>query len=421
MNPDIIVIGAGAAGLLAARELGKAGKKVLVLEARNRIGGRILPLDENEFGYAAQGGAEWVHGVAPVTKALIKEAGLTLVPEDGEIWTVRGGELTQVTSFITTNEKLKEKLTELKEDISMHDFLERNFPGQEHAKLKNSIYQMIQGYDAADPRLISACTLRDEWLGRPEMTVVALDHRIEEGYGALINFLEIECEKYGVEIKLKTPVKKVSLSSVETDVGEIYESEKVLITVPLPLIQDFDFSPELESKKEHASQIGFGYAIKVLVKFKTRWWEHVTAYDLTKMAFITSNEKFLTAWTQYPLITTDLTGYMAGPTAFEYRDVDNEVLVDEFLTSLANAFGVSKDFIKTEVAYSKVINWPGDPYAKGAYSYTRFDTKDAYEKMIEPVQDKIYFAGEALYTGGITATVEAALGSAVDVAKKILK
>src|SRR5438552_4061755 len=83
MQVDVIVVGAGASGLSAARELSARGKKVIVLEARERIGGRIYPLSESEFGYPAQGGAEFLHGETPLTRALIKEAGLTLIEPKG--------------------------------------------------------------------------------------------------------------------------------------------------------------------------------------------------------------------------------------------------------------------------------------------------------------------------------------------------
>src|SRR5947207_995429 len=90
---QVLIIGAGAAGLMAGWELAKGGKKVLILEARDRIGGRILPIGESEFGFAAQGGAEFVHGDAPITRALIMEAGLTYIAEEGEVWSARNGNL----------------------------------------------------------------------------------------------------------------------------------------------------------------------------------------------------------------------------------------------------------------------------------------------------------------------------------------
>ena len=82
MHPDhIVVIGAGAAGLMAARELSLAGRKVTILEARDRCGGRIHSLPAAEFGYPAEGGAEFVHGEAPVTRSLVREAELSLLPK----------------------------------------------------------------------------------------------------------------------------------------------------------------------------------------------------------------------------------------------------------------------------------------------------------------------------------------------------
>src|SRR6516225_10368374 len=88
---NFLIVGAGAAGLMSARELACAGKGVTVVEARDRCGGRIWPLPVREFGYAAEGGAEFVHGAAPVTRGLMREARLSLLPIEGTRWTARSG------------------------------------------------------------------------------------------------------------------------------------------------------------------------------------------------------------------------------------------------------------------------------------------------------------------------------------------
>jgi len=424
MIPDIIIIGAGAAGLMAARELSRNGKKVIILEARNRIGGRIFSLDEKDFGYPAEGGAEWVHGSAPITKALIKEAGLTLIPEDGEIWSSRSGELAPHKSFIENNDQLRDKLESISTDISIFDFLQQNFDKEKDEDFINSILKMVEGYDAADPKKISTFVLRDEWLSKTSMTEIVDDNRIKEGYGALINFLKKECIKNGVEINLNTVVKGIDVGeqiiNINTNLGYLH-TPKVIVTVPLPVLKEIEFNSELKEKIQIAENIGFGNAIKVLIKFKTRWWENINGKDLSKMAFILSNEKFLTWWTQYPVVNTVLTAWMAGPEAAKYKSSSSEDLLDIAITSLSNTLQVDKSDVKKEIQTYECINWPADPFVKGSYSYTMVATKDAYQILAEPIDNALFFAGEALYYGDVTATVEGALASGLETAQKILK
>lgn len=421
---DILVIGAGAAGLITARELSKKGKRVLILEARNRIGGRIMPLNESDFGYAAQGGAEWIHGDAPITKALVKEAELTLIPEGGEIWSVRSGELSIHKSFIQTNSSLKEKLEALTQDVPISDFLEQNFKEEKDIHFKNSILKMVEGYDAADPKLMSTFALRDEWLSKTAMTEIVEDNRIKEGYGALMDFLANECKKSGVEICLNTIVKGIHSDTshvvVLTTNGETLKANKVIVTVPLPVLQDIDFDTGIKRKIESAQQIGFGNVIKVLIKFKTRWWKSSLGKNLDKMAFMLCNEKFQTWWTQYPDINTVLTAWMAGPEVVKYKNRTSEELLDIALTSLSNVFRVDKETLKQEVVFFEAVNWSTEPFTKGAYSYSTYMTKDSYDRLREPVNNSLFFAGEALNSTGITATVEGAFGSGLETVQKIL-
>src|ERR1700739_3049787 len=122
-----LIVGAGAAGLMTGRELARAGKKVTILEARDRCGGRIYPLSAQKFGYVAEGGAEFVHGAAPVTQALTREAGLSLVPIEGARWNARKGAFSPDESQLPHETLLRRALIQLKTDLSIAEFLRTHF------------------------------------------------------------------------------------------------------------------------------------------------------------------------------------------------------------------------------------------------------------------------------------------------------
>src|ERR1700745_66934 len=119
-----LIVGAGAAGLMTARELARSGKKVTILEARDRCGGRIYPLSAQEFGYPAEGGAEFVHGAAPVTRALMREARLSLSPRGGTRWSTRTGVLLPDESSLPHEGRLYRALAEVKVDLPIAEFLD---------------------------------------------------------------------------------------------------------------------------------------------------------------------------------------------------------------------------------------------------------------------------------------------------------
>jgi len=160
------VVGAGAAGLMTARELARAGKRVTILEARDRCGGRIYPLPAAEFGYPAEGGAEFVHGVAPVTRSLMREAGLSLSPRGGTRWSVRTGALSPADPSLPDTTRFYQALREVKADLPIAEFLETHFADRRYDELRRSITRTVEGYDAADPRRASTLALRDEWMAQ---------------------------------------------------------------------------------------------------------------------------------------------------------------------------------------------------------------------------------------------------------------
>src|SRR3954469_3610159 len=124
---NFLIIGAGAAGLIAARELTRAGRRVTVVEARDRCGARIYPLPVQEFGSPAEGGAEFVHGAAPVTRALMREAGLSLLPRAGTRWSMRTGVFLRDEAPLPHADQFYQALGAVKTDLPFAEFLATHF------------------------------------------------------------------------------------------------------------------------------------------------------------------------------------------------------------------------------------------------------------------------------------------------------
>src|SRR4051794_16389386 len=232
----IVVIGAGAAGLMAARELARAGRRVTLLEARDRCGGRIYPLPDAEFGYAAEGGAEFVHGEAPVTHGLLREAGLKLLPIQGTPRTIEDGKILRRDIQAPHQAELQKALQDLREDLTVAEFLRRHFAAPEYGRLRRSIERMAEGYDAADPERASTLALRDEWMVGGHHT----QGRIVGGYGALVEFLTAECRHHAVAMRLGAAVFAIEEINgrplVRCGNGDAHDADAVILTMPVPLL-----------------------------------------------------------------------------------------------------------------------------------------------------------------------------------------
>jgi monoamine oxidase len=322
----IVVIGAGAAGLMAARELGRAGKRVTLLEARDRCGGRVAPLSAAEFGYPAEGGAEFVHGEAPVTRALLREAGISLLPIQGTQWSVEGGRLSRESAAEPREAELHQALRDLKDDLAVAEFLRRRFGGPDYARLRHSIQRMVEGYDAADPERASTLALRDEWMGGGRGT----QNRIAGGYGALIDFLVAQCRSHGAGIHLGAVVKAIDVVGFGTTVrcanGDAHECDCVVVTVPLCVLTDVVLPPAERERAAAAAHIGFGNVIKLLMRFERRWWLDGRS-DLADLTFLLSDARIPVWWTQHPADLAVLTGWFGGPKTAAMTELSEQELI----------------------------------------------------------------------------------------------
>jgi len=185
-------------------------------------------------------------------------------------------------------------------------------------------------------------------------------------------------------------------------------------------LEKIDFNPAIPEKIEAARKIGNGAVIKILLNFKTRWWTGVREQAFEKLFFMFSNEQIPTWWTQYPEMYTTLTGWLAGLRAAAMKDKSDEEIIDIALKSLSNIFKISIDELKKELVIAKVFNWQRDPHALGAYTYPTPETDEAVKKLLKPVGNKIFFAGEAVAESDIGGTVEAALASGQKAAELLL-
>ena len=420
-NPDhIVVIGAGAAGLMAARELGRAGKRVTILEARDRCGGRIHPLSTAEFGYPAEGGAEFVHGEAPVTRALLREAGMSLLPIEGTQRAVGDGKLSGEDPLDIYQVQLQTALSELKADLTVAEFLRRHFAGPKYARLRQSIERMVEGYDAADPERASTLALREEWLGAGRSTQT----RIAGGYGGLIAFLLAECRHHGAQFRFGSVVKAVDVTATGAVVrcadGGAHPCDAVVLTVPLPLLTEIALPATERERIAAAADIGFGNVIKILMRFSTRWWlaEQSSPGDLT---FLLSSARIPVWWTQHPADLPVLTGWFGGPKTTAMAGLGEQQLVDVGLASLADIFALDPKRLSRSLVAARAINWADDRFARGAYSYATTETRAAQSVLSERGGGALFYSGEALYRGRDMGTVEAALSSGLTTAQTILR
>jgi GNAT superfamily N-acetyltransferase len=395
------------------------GRTSLIVESC-RLGGRIYPLSAQEFGYPAEGGAEFVHGAAPVTRALMREARLSLSPIKGTRWSARRATFSPNGTPPPHAARFHQALMELEIDLPIAEFLETHFADRQYSELRRAIKRMVEGYDAADPERASTFALRDEWMGHG----LGRQGRVAGGYAALIRFLVSECRRQGASIHLGSAVTAIDESRGRIAAcchdGATVEADAAILTVPLPILLEIALPQAVREKAAVSTDIGFGNVVKILLRFTTKWWTNHGGRDLADLTFLFSSATVPTWWTQHPAKYPVLTGWFAGPKADTVARLTMNELIDMGLASLAEIFDLSLDRMTKDLVTSQAINWGNDPFARGAYSYATPKTRQAQLALRKLDGGAVFFAGEALYTGRDIGTVEAALASGREAAQTIL-
>jgi len=419
----ILLIGAGASGLMAARELAKAGKRITLLEAKEKTGGRILDIQDPSMPVPIMLGAEFIHGNVSLTLSLLKEAGISYHPISGKSYSIQHGKLVPYDEYDDYWPDFIAKLKLAEGNVSLTDFLSTHFSGDKYESLRKSVNSFVEGYDAADPDKVSLLSLQQEWQKDDDDE----QYRIEGGYSRLITYLEKECINAGVLILTNRVVSHFNWSEgyVEaiTSGGQRFSAEKAIITLPLGVLQIKDgslgfvnFTPPLPIRMGAVRALGYGTVIKTVLYFKNAFWN-----DAAKnVGFIYSREVIPIWWTQLPDNSPVLTGWLAGPEAEKHKKKSEEQIMDLALQSIANIFNQKLDEVKSKLIKGYILNWAVSPFSRGAYAFTTIEDPNAHRILGSPVENTLYFAGEATYDGPHGGTVEAALVSGRTVAEKVL-
>ena len=426
---DVIVIGAGAAGLAAADVLARAGRAVLLLEARDRVGGRCWSLTEPELPVPIELGAEFIHGRPRATFALLERSGIAAVDRTGDGWYTERGKLLPMGEIFSEIRRAIRGTRAPAKDVSFETFLGREL---KHLSRTARIFarRRVEGYDAADPARASARAIIEEWTGEDEATA-ASHYRPHGGYGPLLERLAGMLDRNRARIELQTVVRAVRWrrGRVEVEASSRgrpvqLSAQRAIVTLPLGVLQHpqrapgaVRFTPGLESKRTALRGLAPSPVIKVVLRFRTAFWEKLGGGRCADAAFIRApGAPFPSFWTALPVRAPLLVAWAGGPRASRLSGAGAPAIIRRAEESLKSVFGPRVP--RSEAAY--VHDWQQDPFARGAYSYVTVGGAGAREALAKPLQDTLYFAGEAADFEGEHGTVAGALQSGIRAARRVL-
>jgi monoamine oxidase len=416
-HANVIIIGAGISGLAAARTLADKNINVMILEARNRIGGRMWT--DSSLGVPLDLGASWIHGINgnPIAE-LAKKFNAKTIPtndDNGIIYRADGREMTS--AEFSKMERLYESIYEEVEEIG--EEADDDMPLQEafdmviaERDLSKQELQELNLYIQYETSLEYAADLKDlslwEWDSDEEFSGahVIFPH----GYNQITNGLA-----QGLDIRLNTEVKLIKYSQngieVETNNG-IFTSEKVVVTIPLGVLKQAEvkFEPPLpSSKQESINRINMGVLNKVYLKFPKIFWD-----DVENISYV--GEWAL--WLNYAAYNGEpiLLAFHGGDKGWALEEFSDDEILKSAMQTLRFLYG---DDIPEPESFL-ITRWGKDKFSYGAYSHIPpFASGDDFDVLFEPVDDVLFFAGEAT-SRKYFATVHGAYLSGVEAGELVI-
>lgn len=436
-NPDVLIVGAGVAGLAAAGMLSRAGTRVLVLEARDRIGGRVATIHPAGLNVAVELGAEFVHGRPPETFELIKGSNLKVSRIEGEPFCSSEAGLVPC-DFWSRIEKVLEKMKKEGSPGQSFDAFVRSLHDPDITEEdKRAACRYVRGFHAAHPKEISVQSLMEGIEAEEEIDGDS-QFRLPQGYDCLITALKNKLDHKHSRIQLNTVVKSITWkqdsvtvqSKRSNDAEQDFVARKMLITVPLGLLKPdqghsaINFDPPLTTKYSALSQLRVGHVLRVVLVLRSRFWTELRAdgRTLQKMTFLFSGDTdFPTWWTLYPMEQPVLTAWSPANSAERLSQLGDSEICERAIRSLARVLHISLDRCRTELIAAYTHNWQTDSYSRGAYSYVASGGNEVQRELAAPLNETLFFAGEATNFQGHHGTVHGAIASGYRAAKEILQ
>jgi monoamine oxidase len=413
---DVVVIGAGMAGVTAARDCARGGLDVVVVEAQERIGGRMFTA-RDFCDYPVEQGAEFVHTAEADTWPEIHDAGFETLrcdPASGFVLSVGG-----VQSPELFNDPSLGRLGDLLQHVVDYDGPDRTVADllaerQLEGPARTLADQMLTLHPLGDQDQLSLIGLRDDRVADLER---GCDWRLVEGYDSLPRHLAT-----GLDVRLGFSVSEVQWSSdrvtVRATTGEEIRARSAVCTLPVGVLKAHTvrFDPDLPGSKWRALDgLEMGAVLKILYRFRERFWPH----DLTMLS---CDGPIRLYWT--PLygrgddVTPVLTAYVGG-----YRARALSAMTED---EAAGAGLADLDRLYPDVRPSRLVegwrrvDWCTNPNTRGGYSFVRYGGAGSRGALAAPDTGALFWAGDATTTTTIAAVVHGAYASGRRAASEVL-